>query len=176
MGYLIEPLRSDHERDGFDGGEPALNTFLARYARQNEAVGLSRTYVATPEGERRVVGYYTLSAGAVAFAKVPEPLRKRLARYPIPVAHLGRLATCRSVRGRGLGGVLLVDALARSLRVADELGIVAVDVRAKTEAARAFYLKYGFVSLEDDPLHLYLPLATARQALSGLSAPASPPR
>ena len=165
MAYVIESLSREHEREGFDCGEPALNAFLARYARQNEGVGFSRTYVAIPKGERRVVGYHSLSAGAVAFADVPEHLRKRFPRYPIPVAHLGRLATCQSVRGQGLGGILLVDALARSLRVADELGMVAMDVWAKTEQARSFYLKFGFVPLEDDPLHLYLPLATARQAL-----------
>ena len=165
MTYIIEPLSREHERGGFDCGEPALNAYLARYARQNEAAGFSRTYVAAPKGERRVVGYYTLSAGAIAFADVPEHLRKRFPRYPIPVAHLGRLATCQSVRGQGLGGILLVDALKRSLRVADDLAMVAMDVWAKTEQARAFYLKYGFVPLEDDPLHLYLPLATARQTL-----------
>jgi GNAT superfamily N-acetyltransferase len=165
VAYVIEPLTRNHERAGFDCGEPALNDFLARYARQNEERGLSRTYVAVPEGERRVVGYYTLSAGAVQFAEVPEHLRRRFPRYPVPVAHLGRLATCQSVRGQGLGGVLLVDALKRSLRVADELGVVAMEVWAKTERARAFYAKYGFVALEDDPLHLYLPLETARQVL-----------
>jgi hypothetical protein len=62
-------------------------------------------------------------------------------------------------------GVLLVDALRRSLRVADSLGVVAMEVRARTERARVFYARYGFVGLEDDPLHLYLPLATARTAL-----------
>jgi GNAT superfamily N-acetyltransferase len=165
VAYIIEPLTREHERRGFDCSEPALNDYLARYARQNEAAGFSRTYVAIPEGARRVIGYYTLSAGAVQFADVPEHLRRRFPRYPIPVAHLGRLATCQSVRGQGLGGILLVDALARSLRVADEFGIVAMDVWAKTEQARAFYLKHSFVPLQDDLLHLYLPLGTARQAL-----------
>ena len=163
MTYAIEPLSREHERGRFDCGMRVLNDFLARYARQNENVGFSRTYVAARRGERRVLGYYSLSAGAIAFTDFPQRLSKRFPRYPIPVAHLGRLATCRSVRGQGLGGILLVDALARALRVADELGIVALDVRAKTDEARSFYLKYGFVPLEDDPLHLYLLLATARQ-------------
>jgi GNAT superfamily N-acetyltransferase len=163
--YSIEPLARGHQRGGFDCGEPALNEFLARFARQNDERGLGRTYVAVPRGERRVVGYYTLSAGSVQFAEVPEHLRLRFPRYPIPVAHLGRLATCRSVRGQGLGGILLIDALKRSLRVADELGVVAMEVWAKSESARTFYMKYGCMALEDDPLHLYLPLETARRAL-----------
>lgn len=165
MAYVIEPLTRRHERAGFDCGEPALNEYLARYARQNEEKGLGRTYVAVPQGEKRVVGYYTLSAGAVQFADVPEHLRQRFPRYPIPVSHLGRLATCQSIRGQGLGEVLLIDALKRSVRVAVEFGVVAMEIWAKTERARSFYARYGFVSLEDDPLHLYLPLATARQAL-----------
>lgn len=165
VAFIIESLRRDHAREAFDCGEPGLNEYLTRYARQNDARGLGRTYVAVPEGEDRVVGYYTLSAGGVAFAELPDHLRRRLPRYPIPVAHLGRLATCRSVRGQGLGEALLVDALKRSLRVADELGIMALEVRAKTDQAKAFYEKYGFEALLDDPLHLYLPLATARRAL-----------
>jgi GNAT superfamily N-acetyltransferase len=165
VAYVIEPLAHKHERTGFDCGEPALNEFLARYARQNDERGLGRTYVAVPEGALRVIGYYTLSAGSVQFTDVPEALRRCLPRYPIPVVHLGRLATCLSARGQGLGGVLLIDALRRSLRVADSLGVVAMEVRARTERARVFYARYGFVGLEDDPLHLYLPLATARIAL-----------
>jgi GNAT superfamily N-acetyltransferase len=164
VAYLIEPLTRGHQRAGFDCGEPALNEFLARFARQNDERGLGRTYVAVPAGDRRVVGYYTLSAGSVRFAEVPEKLRLRFPRYPIPVVHLGRLATCLSVRGQGLGGVLLVDALRRALRVADELGVVAMEAWAKSEPARTFYVKYGFVALQDDPLHLYLPLETARRA------------
>ena len=165
MAFVIQPLTASHEREIFDCGEPPLNEFLRKYARQNQTKGLGRTYVAVPEGENRVVGYYTLAAGSVAFREVPDTLRRRLPRYPLPVAHLGRLATCQSVRGHGLGEALLFDALERTLRVADEMGIVAVEVWAKSELARSFYAKYGWEALLDDPLHLYLPLATARQVV-----------
>lgn len=167
MAFVIEPLTRDHERETFDCGESALNEYLRQYARQNQERGIGRTYVAVPEGTRRVVGYYTLAAGSVEFADVPEHLRRRLPRYPIPVAHLGRLATCRSVRGQGLGEVLLFDALQRTMLVANELGVVALEVWAKTARARTFYEKYGFESLIDDRLHLYLPLATAQRWLEG---------
>lgn len=106
-----------------------------------------------------VLGYYTISSGYVTFDTVPE----KLPRYPIPVVHLGRLAVDLRMQGRGAGKMLLVDALRRSVRVSEYLGIYAVEVRALHERARSFYLKYGFASLQDDPSHLYLPLKTLRK-------------
>jgi ribosomal protein S18 acetylase RimI-like enzyme len=165
VAYVIELLDASHDREPFDCGDPALNEYLKKYARQNQERGIGRTYVAIPHGALRVVGFYTLSAGSVAFMNAPDHLRKRLPRYPVPVAHLGRLATCESVRGRGLGEALLFDALARAARIADEIGVVAVEVRAKNELARAFYAKYGFEALVDDKHHLYLPPATVREVI-----------
>jgi GNAT superfamily N-acetyltransferase len=112
------------------------------------------------------VGFYSLAAGVVTFAELPEAARRRLPRYPVPVVHLGRLATCQSVQGQGLGEAILFDALTRSLRAADEVGVVAVDVWAKTDRARSFYRRYGFESLLDDEMHLYLPLETVRRVLA----------
>jgi GNAT superfamily N-acetyltransferase len=150
----VEPLSASHDRESFDSGEPKLDEFLRRYARQNEAKGLSRTFVAVVPGQSRVLGFSTLSSGAVTFENVPE----RLPKYPIPVAHLGRLAVDASARGQGLGEYLLVDVLRRVASVADQLGIYAVEVWAKNERARSFYLKYGFTPLLDDARHLYLPM------------------
>lgn len=158
MPYTIERLTRRHARGEFDCGEPALNHYLQRYARQNQDKGVGRTYVVVPEAERRVIGYYTLSAGSVEFEDAPDDLHRHLARYPVPVAHLGRLAVCRSVRGQGLGAALLCDALLRTLRVAGEVGIVAMEVWAKTDRARSFYERYGFKALLDDPFHMYLSL------------------
>ncbi len=107
--------------------------------------------------------YYTLSSGSVAFEVLPDDLSRRLPRYPIPTAHLGRLAVDRQLRGQGLGGILLFDALRRVRDLADRIGIHAVTVHALNEQARAFYLRYGFLLLRDDPLHLVLPMATIRQ-------------
>lgn len=165
MSFEIQLLSNIHDRNAFDCGEPALDEFLRRHARQNQARGIGRTFVAVREGGRTVVGYYTLAAGAVAFQSVPDELRRRLPRYPVPVAHLARLATCRSIRGQGLGEVLLFDALARTLRVATEIGVAAVDVWAKTDRARKYYERYGFKALSDDALHLFLPLDTVRTLL-----------
>ena len=154
--WVIEQLSGRHDRSQFDCGSQSLNEFLRRYAGQNQRLGIARTYVAVPPGSSRVEGYYSVSSGAVRFADLPDELARRLPRYPIPVAHLGRLAVDTTVQGRGLGRLLLMDALERILRAAQVIGIHAVEVRAKSEAARRFYQKYGFVALRDDSLHLYL--------------------
>ncbi len=109
---------------------------------------------------------YTLAAGSVLFDDMPDNLRLRLPHYPVPVAQLGRLATCLSARGQQLGAILLFDALQRAAQIADQMGIAAVEVRAKGERARNFYVKYGFQSLLDDPLHTYLPIATVRKLIA----------
>lgn len=163
LRFVIEPLSKRHKRDDFDCGEASLNEFLKKYARQNSAKNFGRTFVAVLPEETKVLGYYTLASGSVAFEVVPE----KLPRYPIPTAHLGRLATDLKMRGQGLGELLLVDALRRAVRVAAEIGIYAVELYALTENAKRFYLKYGFVELKDDDKHLYLPIETLRK--SGLA-------
>jgi len=154
--YVIEALEKRHDRSSFKCGESALDNFIRSYARQNDDRGLGRTYVAVVKGDAIVRGFYTISSGSVTFETVPE----KLPRYPVPVVHLGRLAVDESVRGHGLGAHLLVDALRRAAEVAGQLGIFAVEVHAKTQTARDFYVKFGFSPLLDDELHLYLPVRT----------------
>lgn len=162
--WTIEKLSKAHDRKSFDCGVPELNEYLRRFARQNEAAGISQHFVALGSPDSKEVhGFYALSAGAVAFDHVPQDLRKRLPRYPVPVAHLGRLAVDRPAAGQGLGEHLLMDALTRILRAADEIGIHAVEVVAINDAARRFYLKYGFQPLKDDRHHLYLLISTVKK-------------
>jgi GNAT superfamily N-acetyltransferase len=160
MSVIIESLNKRHERDNFDCGEESLNIFLRQYARQNNERGFGRTFVAVESGRTEVLGYYTLSSGSVSFSVIAE----KVPRYPIPVAHLGRLATGKKAQGRGLGELLLIDALARCVAAANELGIYAVELYALTDKAKSFYLRYGFVPLQDDELHLYLPIETLRKS------------
>ncbi|MFW6106855.1 MAG: GNAT family N-acetyltransferase, partial [bacterium] len=110
-----------------------------------------------------VAGYYTLSSGSVGFQNLPDEASRRLPRYPVPTAHLGRLAVDRKFQAKGLGGILLVDALKRVRDTADKIGIHAVTVHALNASARKFYEAYGFQSLRDDDLHLFLPMATIRE-------------
>jgi GNAT superfamily N-acetyltransferase len=161
--YIIEPLDRRHDRDGFDCEEESLNEFLKRFARQNDEKGLGRTFVALKPGDPAIIGYYTLSTGAVGFEQVPA----KLPRYPVPVAHIGRLAVDRRATRQGLGAFLLIDALRRIMLVAGHIGIYAVEVYALNEEARSFYLKYGFKPLLDDSQHLYLSILCSASSVVG---------
>lgn len=158
----IERLGSRYDRQGFDCGDPDLDRFLAQYASQYDERGYSRTYVLT-DGSPKVLGFYTLSAGAVAFENVSEEILRKLPRHPMPVVHLGRMAVARAEQGKGWGKILLVDALKRSLDVAEGLGIHAVEIVAKNEQAKNFYLKHGFTPLADDVLHVYMTMKKIRK-------------
>lgn len=162
--WSVHPLAASHDRRGFDSGDDALDEFLRRYAGQNERHGISRTFVAVLPDAPTVIGYYTLRMGEVSLEQMPEEERRRLPRYPVPVAHLARLAVDRRHRGPGLGEYLLMNALERALTLTDSIGVYAVEVFAKTEAAREFYLRYGFHALVDDRLHLYLSMKAIAKA------------
>ncbi len=166
IDWHVEPIQKRHERKTFSCGKDELDEYLRHYARKNDALGLGRTYVAVQPGQVVVKGYYTIAPGAVAFGDLPGHLASRLPRYPIPVVLLARLAVDESVQGRGLGKLLLLDALNRSLEVARELGVHAVAVDAIDDDARSFYLKYGFESLEDERLHMFLSIKAIGRTFS----------
>lgn len=158
--WRLEPIRRDHVRDAFDCGDAGLNEFLRRFARQSEDLAIARTFVATSLEDSLVRGYYTMRTGQVEVKDMPAAETKRLPGYPVPVVHLARLAVDRAVKGRGLGEILLLDALAKALAVSRSAAAFAVEVVAIDDSARNFYLKYGFKELVDDRLHLYLPMKT----------------
>ncbi|MGE3467370.1 MAG: GNAT family N-acetyltransferase [Pyrinomonadaceae bacterium] len=162
--FTIEPIAERHSTKGFDCGEAELNSFLSRFALKNDSNDIGRTYVAVRPNEVEVMGYYTISSGTVKFEQLP--LELKLPKYPIPTAHMGKLATDRSVQGQGLGEALLFDALARVDSASREIGIRVVDLIALNEKARSFYLQYGFQELIDDPMRLYLKIETVREALA----------
>jgi ribosomal protein S18 acetylase RimI-like enzyme len=135
-----------------------LDDFIKQFATQYDRKNVARAFVAVAPGQMTVLGYYSLSSGAVQFEVMPEEESKKLPRHPVPVAHLGRLAVDEKVQGQGLGETLLMDALKRCFQHSQEMGIYAVEVYALDEGARKFYLKYGFIPLKDDHLHLYLPM------------------
>ncbi|HEY1376534.1 MAG TPA: GNAT family N-acetyltransferase [Gemmataceae bacterium] len=161
----IEHLGDAHDRAAFDCGQPSLDDFIRTKAGQYERKNVGRTYVAVRRGTTRVVGYYTLALGAVELAHVPPAAAKKLPKHPVPVILLGRLAVDRSEQGKGLGEHLLFDALARSLAIAEQAGAFAVEVLAIDDVAKAFYQRYGFRPLLDQPRHLFLPMATVRQGM-----------
>lgn len=162
-----EPIARHHDRTGFDCGAPELNDYLVRFARQNHLSGGAKTFVAvSPAKPTVVLGYYSISPGAVEFARVPASLTRKLGRYEVPVFRLGRLAVGRPTQGKGLGGDLLLAAGARALAVAAEVGGVALAIDAKNDAAAIWYRRFGAVQLLDDPLKLILPLAVISAELT----------
>lgn len=165
-GWREERLARHHDRAGFDCGVPELNEYLQRYARQNQERGGAKTFVAAAlDSPSRVLGYYTISPGAIAFAQAPSAVTRGLARYEVPVFRLGRLAVALRTQGKGLGADLLLAAGERALAVAREVGGVALAIDAKDERAAAWYHRFGAMRLLDDPLKLVLPLETVRFAL-----------
>jgi GNAT superfamily N-acetyltransferase len=167
--WPIERLARSHDRSSFECGQPPLDDFLRKLVSQYEKRNLGRTYVALEPGGSRVVGYYTLASGYVAFRNLPADAAKKLPRHPVPVALLARLAVDQSAQGRGLGAALLMDALGRCLELSEKLALHAIEVDAIDQRAAAFYAKYGFVPLLNRPLHLYLPIATVEQAFRRLA-------
>jgi len=166
VAWIEQPLTRHHDRASFDCGVPALNEYLQRYARQNHESGGAKTFVAVPVSTSpAILGYYTISPGAIAFAEVPAAVTKRLGRYEVPVFRLGRLAVAVSMQGKGLGGELLLAAGARALAVAQEVGGVALAIDARDNRAAAWYERFGALRLLDDPLKLVLPLDTIAAVL-----------
>lgn len=153
-GWLIQKLDRSHIAETFDCGYEDLNRYIARFALNNQAAGSAQTYVAT--ADKKVVGYYSLAVGAVAHSQAPVRMTKGLARHPVPVMLLARLAVDITVKGNGLGATLLHDALARTLQAADIAGIRAVIVHAKNDNARRFYEHFDFDPSPTDSYHLYL--------------------
>ncbi len=160
--FEFSNLDKSFDRDTFDCGSIELNNFLKTKARQNQAVGLIKTFVATAQDDRtkKVIGYYALSMGEINLAALPIVLIKRLPKHPVPVARMGRLAVDVSVKGQGLGKLLMVDAMKRVQTASELIGVYALLVDAKDESAKKFYLKYGFISLTNEPMILFLPIAS----------------
>ena len=149
-----QPINDAHEIGLFDCGVPALDDWLKRRARGNQASGASRTYVVCEQ--RRVVAYYALAAGGVDIDAAPGRVRRNMPD-PVPISVLGRLAIERTYQKRGLGRVLMQDASKRVLQAADIIGIRGIVVHAISTEAKAFYLALGF---EASPLQSMTFMAT----------------
>lgn len=161
----IEKLRRDHPVDGFDCGQDDLNRFLVRFAWPNQQAGASQTYLALADDA--VVGFHSLVVAQVAYEDAPDRLIKGLARHPVPIMLLARLAVSVAWQGRGLGAGLLKDAMRRTLQAADIAGVRAFAVHAKDDGARAFYRHFGFVPSPTDARHLFLLMKDVRRASEG---------
>ncbi len=151
---VIEKLRREHVLDGFDCGKEELNRFLKRQAWSNQQANSAQTYVLAKD--LVVAGYYSLAASSVSHDEATERVKKGLARHPIPVILLARLAVDASLQGKGIGPALLKDALMRTAKAADTIGARALLVHAKDDNAKGFYEHFTFEPSPSDPYHLLL--------------------
>nr|WP_328983780.1 GNAT family N-acetyltransferase [Thiorhodovibrio winogradskyi] len=120
--------------------------------------GIARVFVATPPDETiRPAGFFALSAGSIRAETLPPEIARKLPRYPVPVALLGRLAVDLNFQGRGLGSILLSDACRKVARASQVLSVAAIVVDAKDASAAAFYRHFGFLPLPGCPERLLLP-------------------
>jgi GNAT superfamily N-acetyltransferase len=159
-GLRIEKLRPDHAVECFDCGKAALNRFLVRHALQSQQAGGSTTYLAVDGAQ--VVGFYSLVYGQVDYADAPERLAKGMARHPISIMLLARLAVSAEHQNRRIGSGLLKDAMLRTLQAAEIAGLRALVVHAKDDDARRFYARFDFMPSASDPYHLALLLKDLR--------------
>lgn len=167
MGYSPpEPFRGKHSAEGFECGEPSLDVWIQKHARQAEASGSARVFVTTDDGER-VVGYYALAAASVSAKDATKRLAKGQPRHQqIPVILIGRLAVAQGHQGNQLGRSLLQDALLRCAVAAESIGARAVVVHAISDDAVHFYERFGFEPSATDPHHLILLMKDLRKLLS----------
>lgn len=161
--FSIEKLSQNHVLESFDCGNAELNRFLTRYALVGQLSNASQTYVGLADGA--VIGFYTLTVGQVSPDGSPARLTKGLAKHPVPIMLLARLAVSMEWQSHGLGASLLKDALRRTLQAADIAGIRAFAVHAKNNDARAFYEHFDFIPSPTDPYHMFLLLKDVRHAI-----------
>jgi GNAT superfamily N-acetyltransferase len=157
------PITTDHQLSNFDSGELALNDWLKKRALKNQASGASRCFVVCSGAE--VIGYYSLSAGAISQEAAPKAMRRNMPD-PLPILLLGRLAVDKRYHNQGIGQALLRDAMLRAVNVAGEAGVFAMLVHALTDSAKQFYLSRGFIESPLQPMTLLMTIATIRSILA----------
>ena len=164
-GYAsIRKLAATDLVDGFDCGQAALNQFLQRYALVSQKANSAQTYVCC-QGDV-VVGFYSLAVGSIDPEAAPPRVMKGLARHPVPIMILARLAVDKEHQRKGLGQALLKDALLRTAQAADIAGIRCLLVHAKDDAARCWYESWEFEPSPTDPYHLFLMLKDLKSLLN----------
>jgi GNAT superfamily N-acetyltransferase len=161
-----EPLEQTHALDGFDCGVESLNAWLTQHARGAVASGSARVFVTVDAEQRRVCGYYALTAAAIAHEQGTERARKGQPRHPIPAVLLARLAVDTTVQRRGIGAWLLQDAMRRALSASEAVGMRVLLVHALDDTARSFYERWGFEPSPTDPLNLQMLFKDIRRSLA----------
>lgn len=163
--FRFDTLSDGHDRKAFCCGEEALDRYFQIQVTQDIRRHLSNCFVIVESATGVVATYYTLSAASIPLIDIPSEEAKRLPRYPtLPAVRIGRLAVDQRFRRRGLGELMLVNAVHRTMR--DAAAAFALLVDAKNDDAVTFYEKYGFRVIAGRPRTLFLPLATAQKILT----------
>jgi GNAT superfamily N-acetyltransferase len=157
------PITADQDLTNFDSGEPSLNAWLKRRAFKNHVTGASRCFILCAGAD--VIGYYSLSAGAISHEAAPKAMRRNMPN-PLPVLLLGRLAVDQRYHNQGIGQALLRDAMLRAVNVACDAGVFALLVHALSDQAKQFYLSRGFVESPLQPMTLFMTIETVRSILA----------
>ncbi len=163
--FVIEPLARVHKRADFACGNERIDTYFRETVSQDVKRKYATCFVATEIAAGRAAGFYTLSSSNVPLNEVPEPLAKKLPRYPsVPAVLIGWLGRHSAYAGLGLGEALLFDAI--KTVATSPIGAHAIFADAIDDKAASFYAAYGFVALIERPRTLYLPVATALSLVS----------
>ena len=156
---VIEPLNASHDRVAFHCNAEALDRYIHKQAGQDIKRRINRIFIAAlPNKPKEIIGYYSLSTLSIDLNQLPKKLLRKLPKHPIPAALIGRLAVSKNAQGCGIGKMLLVDAIKRTLSVSDQIALYAMVVDAINDNAKGFYQQFGFARLSDDSPRLFLPL------------------
>lgn len=163
--FAIEPLDRKHKRGDFHCGNARIDAYFRKVVSQDVKRKYATCFVAREITTNRVAGFYTLSSSTVPLDEIPEPLARKLPRYPsVPAVLIGWLGRHSDYAGQGLGEALLFDAI-RTVATAP-IGAHAIFADAIDNKAASYYAAFGFVPLAERPRTLYLPVATALRLLS----------
>jgi len=160
---LLERLDAHHDVSIFDSGNEVLDGWLRRHAIAAQRLDSARTFVATRNG--RVIGYFSLTMGSMHRAEAPVKLVRGMPAYPVGMVLLARLAVDQSQQGRGVGAMLLAEALRKAIAAGEVAAARLIVVDAVDEDAAAFYQRYGFVRTPQNPLRLYRRMKDVRASL-----------
>lgn len=160
MQYHIRSLDALINTTSFKCGHEPLDEYICRYASQDVRRNVARVFVATPENDpHQLSGFFTLSAGSVSCSSLPSSLARKLPRYPVPVALIGRLAVDKKLQGKGLGSILLADACQKVSQASTVLAVAGIIVDAIDDKAISFYEHFGFIPLQGQRDKMLLPVS-----------------
>ncbi|NEP02162.1 MAG: GNAT family N-acetyltransferase [Symploca sp. SIO2E9] len=171
MDWTIHPISSlgrsssGLRKEQFNSGEPELDKYLKQYALKNDPIITKTFVILAGDNSGKIAGYYACSMSTISPIGLSLEERKRLPKYPVPVMLIGKLAVDSSFQGMGVGKRLLRHAFENAVSLSENVVIYAIRVDALDHKAKKYYLKHGFLELQDSPLSLILPLETIRKAI-----------